>query len=87
MTEFQTVFEITPGPSVIQMDIYFRLAIGFIVLAMAIGSLVLYVTRGKTTKWKPKLYTLSSFWLSGQSAGFASQSHGSSVRIANWTAW
>ena len=58
MTEFRTVFEITPGPSEIQMDIYFRLAIGFVALAMAIGSLVLYVTRRKTTKWRPKLYTV-----------------------------
>jgi hypothetical protein len=56
-TELQTVFQIEPGPSGIQMDIYFRLAVGFVVLALATGSIVLYVARRKTTKWRPKLYT------------------------------
>lgn len=58
MDDYLTVFEIKPGPSEIQLDIYQRLAIGFIVLAVAIISIILYATRHKTNKWKPKLYTV-----------------------------
>jgi len=70
MNEYNTVFEIAACTSGIQMEIYLRLTVGFVVLALAIGSIVLYVKRRQTPLRKPRLYTVvflsiwAVFWLS-----------------------